>query len=90
MIFDDIKIGVILILRFLCFYQSIQDVISSKIYILEKSCFTAKIYHFLAFFLLGLHINVDKLHYNKINSMEALFFLYIKLAEIIKLIQYGI
>ena len=45
MIFDGMKIGVILILRFLCFYQSNQGVISSEIKF-EKSWVAAKIYHF--------------------------------------------
>ena len=76
MIFDGIKIGVIFILRFLCFYQSNQGVISSEIKF-EKSWVAAKICHFFyqwALFVLCLRINVDKLQYNKINSMEGMIF----------------
>ena len=48
------------------------------------------IFYLWALFVLFLPINVDKPHYNINNSMAAMIFLNIKLAEIMKLIQYAI
>ena len=47
-------------------------------------------FYYSALSVLFLAINRDKSQYNMINSMGAMIFLFIKLAEIMKLIQYAI
>ena len=62
---------------------------SEKTKILKKFPILS-IFYYWTLFVLFLPIKIDKLQYNMINSMGAMIFWIIKLAEIIKLIQYAI